>query len=157
MIKKLNNTFSSKMLHFPSLKIETNKSDLSRKNSAVSLKEKSNNTSNNNNSSTNTNKKNSLKTSDSIVNDRYFLSNTSIEPDFEYRGYHKFGRVLGKGRFGTVIECVRKCDDKPIALKFFKYNAIYQWIPESSVINDIDEDIKKTSEYFSKQGSVTKL
>jgi len=145
MIKKLNSTFSSKMLHFPSLKIDANKSDLNSKSNsnATSSDAKSNTTMNSNPSNKSDNKE----------CDRYFLSNTSIEPDFEYRGYHKFGRVLGKGRFGTVIECVRKSDDKAIALKFFKYNAIHKWIPEASVVNDLDENIKKTSEFFTKQES----
>jgi serine/threonine protein kinase len=53
---------------------------------------------------------------------------------FEYKGYHKFGRVLGRGRFGTVIECERKVDNLPIALKFFKCSGIHKWIPEHSVI-----------------------
>jgi len=136
MIKKLNSTFSSK-LHFSSLKIDTHKSDLNSK-QATGV--------NNDNKSSKNKSKSDIKECD-----RYFLSNTSIEPDFEYRGYHKFGRVLGKGRFGTVIECVRKVDDKPIALKFFKFNAIHQWIPESSVTSDLDESIAKSSEFFSKQ------
>ncbi len=151
MIKKLNSTFSSKFLHFPSLKIDTSKSDLSRKNSSCSnVNTNSKKSSNNKNNSTNV-ANDSSKNDIATECDRYFLSNNSIEPDFEYRGYHKFGRVLGKGRFGTVIECVRKSDDKPIALKFFKNNAIHQWIPESFVIEHLDEEVKKTSEFFSKQ------
>jgi len=36
-------------------------------------------------------------------------------------------------------------------LKFFKFNAIHQWIPASSVTSDLDESIAKSSEFFSKQ------
>lgn len=49
-----------------------------------------------------------------------FLMSSDIDSKFEYKGYHKFGRILGRGRFGTVIECVRKCDSKHMAMKFFK-------------------------------------
>ena len=48
-----------------------------------------------------------------------------ISSNIEYKGYYKFGSVLGRGRFGTVIECLRKCDNKPIAIKFFKLTGIY--------------------------------
>ena len=67
-----------------------------------------------------------------------------MDENFEYRGYHKFGRILGKGSFGTVIECMRKSDSRPIALKLVKTKAIYKWVPESSLqkINDIDTDKK---------------
>lgn len=160
MIKKLNSTFSSKFLHFPSLKIDTSKTDLSRngnnnKSSVSNSVNTNTGTNSNNNNSGNENNasvKNSHSKNDIAKEcDRYFLSNNSIEPDFEYRGYHKFGRVLGKGRFGTVIECVRKSDDKPIALKFFKNNAIHQWIPENFVVEHLDAEIKERSEFFSKQ------
>ena len=56
-----------------------------------------------------------------------------IDENFEYRGYHKFGRILGRGSFGTVIECVRKQDSRPIALKLVKSNAIHVWVPKSIV------------------------
>jgi serine/threonine protein kinase len=71
-----------------------------------------------------------------------------IDPDFEYKGYHKFGRILGKGSFGTVIECVRKCDQQPIALKLFKFNAIHKWIPESMVADNIKPELREKSEFF---------
>ena len=61
-------------------------------------------------------------------------ASTSELKCFEYKGYHKFGRVLGRGRFGTVIECERKVDNLPIALKFFKCSGIHKWIPEHTVI-----------------------
>lgn len=76
-------------------------------------------------------------------------SNGCIDPNFEYKGYYKFGRILGKGSFGTVIECVRKCDEKPIALKLFKYNAIHKWIAESVVADDLDSSLLDKSEFFS--------
>ena len=80
----------------------------------------------------------------------YFVINSKIEPDFEYKGYYKFGKVLGQGSFGTVIECVRKSDNKQIALKFFKHKAIHKWFKESAVIGDLDEKILNTSDFFSK-------
>ncbi len=43
-----------------------------------------------------------------------------MDTELEYKGYYKFGKVLGRGRFGTVIECVRKSDNQPIAMKLFK-------------------------------------
>lgn len=76
----------------------------------------------------------------------------SIDADFEYKNYHKFGRILGKGSFGTVIECVRKHDQKPIALKFFKRKAIHKWIPESIILDeDINESLFKSSEFFAEK------
>lgn len=76
-----------------------------------------------------------------------FIVSQKVSPEFEYKGYYKFGRVLGRGRFGTVIECLRKVDNKPIALKFFKCSGIHKWIPESTVI-DSNEKIFSHSEYF---------
>lgn len=71
-----------------------------------------------------------------------------LEPGIEYRGYHKFGRVLGRGRFGTVIECSRKADNLPIAMKFFKSSGIHKWIPENTVIES-DSDLSFAhSEFF---------
>lgn len=49
--------------------------------------------------------------------------------EFEYKGYYKFGRVLGRGRFGTVIECLRKSDNQTCAMKFFQCAGIHRWIP----------------------------
>jgi serine/threonine protein kinase len=67
-----------------------------------------------------------------------------IDENFEYRGYHKFGRILGRGSFGTVIECVRKMDTRAIALKLVKSKAIYKWVAESTVpLVSKDETIKK--------------
>lgn len=76
----------------------------------------------------------------------FVISNT-IEASFEYKGYHKFGRVLGRGRFGTVIECVRKADNTPIAMKFFKCSGIHRWIPEQTV-KDPEEKEFQHSEFF---------
>lgn len=78
-----------------------------------------------------------------------FELNEKIDVDFEYKGYYKFGRILGRGSFGTVVECFRKSDEKPIALKFFKKTAIHKWIPQSLIANDIDESLCKSSEFFS--------
>jgi serine/threonine protein kinase len=72
----------------------------------------------------------------------------TIDPDFEYKGYHKFGRILGKGSFGTVIECARKCDEQAIALKLFKFNAIHKWIPEQLVAEDMRAELRANSEFF---------
>jgi len=72
----------------------------------------------------------------------------SIEPEFEYKGYYKFGKILGRGSFGTVIECFRKKDETPVVLKFFKSKAVHKWIPESIIENDLDENLLKTSEFF---------
>lgn len=78
--------------------------------------------------------------------DNFVVSN-QIAPELEYKGYYKFGRVLGRGRFGTVIECLRKVDNKPIAMKFFKCSGIHKWIPENSVI-DSDENEFPHSQFF---------
>ena len=48
--------------------------------------------------------------------------NSKVESDFEYQGYYKFGQILGRGRFGTVIECLRKINNQPIAMKLFKFS-----------------------------------
>jgi hypothetical protein len=71
-----------------------------------------------------------------------------IDPDFEYKGYYKFGRILGRGSFGTVIECVQKFDEKPIALKLFKFKAIHQWIPETLVMENMNHSLLSHSEFF---------
>lgn len=73
----------------------------------------------------------------------------SIDPSFEYKGYHKFSRILGRGSFGTVIECERKKDNKLVALKLFKCKGIHKWIHESLVLNDLDDCMKIQSEFFS--------
>lgn len=70
--------------------------------------------------------------------------------EFEYKGYYKFGNILGKGSFGTVIECVRKSDEQPVALKFFKLKAIHHWYPESLVSDYMNRDMLTKSEYFSR-------
>ncbi len=75
----------------------------------------------------------------------------AIEAEFEYKGYYKFGKILGRGSFGTVIECVRKMDETPVVLKFFKSKAVHKWIPENVIENDLDEDLLQTSEFFSKK------
>lgn len=72
----------------------------------------------------------------------------TILADFEYKGYYKFGRILGRGSFGTVIECIRKQDETPVVLKFFKSSSIHKWIPESMIANDLDPNLKKSSEFF---------
>ena len=82
------------------------------KNSIVSISNKSNNTTSDNNNK-------------SMIE----------QPNFEYKGYHKFGRVLGRGRFGTVIECIRLCDNMPIAMKFFKCSGIHKWIPAENAVH----------------------
>jgi serine/threonine protein kinase len=76
---------------------------------------------------------------------------STIDPEFEYQGYHKFGRILGRGGFGTVIECQRKSDNKPIAIKFFKYKAIHKLVPLKMVADYIDDDLASSSEFFSKK------
>ena len=57
----------------------------------------------------------------------------NFDNNFEYRGYHKFGRILGRGSFATVIECKRKIDSKLFALKLIKKKAIYKWVSEKSI------------------------
>ena len=74
---------------------------------------------------------NSTKRSESKVK---LEKSASIDPDFEYRGYHMFGKVLGKGSFGVVIECVRKCDNKSVVLKLVKLSRVFKWIAESEVL-----------------------
>ena len=75
--------------------------------------------------------------------------NENIEAaDFEYKGYYKFGRILGRGSFGTVIECVRKSDDMPVVLKFFKSQAVHKWVPESLIQDHIDPLLATSSEFF---------
>ena len=61
-----------------------------------------------------------------------------MDENFEFHGYHKFGRILGRGSFGTVIECIRKQDSRAVALKLVKKKSIYKWVSESSlqVVND---------------------
>lgn len=61
-----------------------------------------------------------------------------VDPDFQYNEYYKFGQVLGRGRFGTVIECLRKSDNQPIAMKLFKCSGIHRWIPENQVYPESD-------------------
>jgi serine/threonine protein kinase len=75
-------------------------------------------------------------------------SNGSSNEAFEYKGYYRFGSVLGKGSFGTVVECFRKSDDRPIALKFFQHNAIHKWIAESTVRDYIEPKLLLESEFF---------
>ncbi|CAF0736462.1 unnamed protein product [Brachionus calyciflorus] len=73
-----------------------------------------------------------------------------LDSNFEYKGYYKFGRILGKGSFGTVVECFRKSDNKPIAMKFFKKKAIHKWIPESVILDEtVDFNLLQKSEFFS--------
>lgn len=74
------------------------------------------------------------------------IENHIVDENFEYRGYHKFGRILGRGSFGTVIECVRKCDSKPVAIKLVKRKAIYKWVPESLALIDEKIDDNKNEE-----------
>jgi serine/threonine protein kinase len=57
----------------------------------------------------------------------------NFDKNFEYRGYHKFGRILGRGSFATVIECKRKIDSKFFALKLIKKKAIYKWVSGKSI------------------------
>lgn len=70
--------------------------------------------------------------------------------EFEYKGYYKFGKILGKGSFGTVVECYRKSDDRPVALKFFKFTAIHKWYPESMVTDYMNHEILSSSEFFNR-------
>lgn len=72
---------------------------------------------------------------------------------FILTGYYKFGRILGKGSFGTVVECVRKCDERPMALKFFQYNAIHKWYAESTVSEYMDRELLSKSDFFNHQPS----
>lgn len=72
---------------------------------------------------------------------------------FILTGYYKFGRILGKGSFGTVVECVRKCDERPVALKFFQYNAIHKWHAESTVSEYMDRELLSKSDFFNHQPS----
>ncbi len=81
-------------------------------------------------------------------------SSTSDLQSFEYKGYHKFGRVLGRGTFGTVIECERKADNLPIALKFFKCSGIHKWIPEHVVIAS-DEKEHQHSEFLCRKSNMS--
>jgi hypothetical protein len=66
----------------------------------------------------------------------------------QYRGYHKFSYILGKGSFGQVVECKRISDDKLVALKFLKYGSIHKWVPVDCVQNDIDDRLMSSSEFF---------
>lgn len=88
-----------------------------------------------------------------ILSGNYFVINAKMDEGFEYKGYYNFGRVLGRGSFGTVVECLRKSDNKPIALKFFKHKAIHKWIKESSVISDLDENVLNESSFFNSKKS----
>jgi serine/threonine protein kinase len=74
---------------------------------------------------------------------------------FILTGYYKFGRILGKGSFGTVVECVRKCDERPMALKFFQYNAIHKWYAESTVSEYMDRELLSKSDFFKHQPSLS--
>lgn len=65
-------------------------------------------------------------------------------------GYYKFGKILGKGSFGTVVECYRKSDDRPVALKFFKFTAIHKWYPESMLAGYMNREILSSSEFFNR-------
>ena len=91
-----------------------------------------------------------LTNKESGTQNNFFVVNENIDPGFEYKGYYKFGHVLGRGRFGTVVECLRKADNKPIALKFFKYSGIHKWIPESMILDNLDEKNFALSEFFGK-------
>lgn len=93
----------------------------------------------------------SLEDLNDIMNDKCTIKNEPVlESEFEYKGYYKFGKILGKGSFGTVVEAFRKKDDKPIALKFFQKKAIHKWIPETVVIDSkVDLNLISESEFFS--------
>lgn len=93
---------------------------------------------------------NTMNCKDSNTGSNRYDIETKIDPEFEYKGYSNFGRILGRGSFGTVVECFRKIDNKPIALKFFKIKAIHKWIPESYVHEFIDENLLSYSEFFSR-------
>jgi serine/threonine protein kinase len=85
--------------------------------------------------------------------DEELSQDDTLEAEFEYKGYYKFGKILGRGSFGTVIECVRKKDETPVVLKFFKNKAVHKWIPESIIENDLDENLKKSSDFFGSKTS----
>ncbi|RNA36228.1 serine threonine- kinase pim-3-like [Brachionus plicatilis] len=93
----------------------------------------------------------SLEDLGDILNDKCIVKEEPLlEPTFEYKGYYRFGKILGKGSFGTVVEAFRKIDDKPIALKFFQKNAIHKWIPEASVLDSkVDFNLISKSDFFS--------
>lgn len=46
-----------------------------------------------------------------------------------FHNYHQFGRILGKGSFGLVVECIRQSDSQLCAVKFIKKDGILKWIP----------------------------
>lgn len=93
----------------------------------------------------------SLEDLNDLLNDKCIVKNESVlGSEFEYKGYYKLGKILGKGSFGTVMEAFRKKDDKPIALKFFQKNVIHQWIPERAIIDSkVDLNLVNKSEFFS--------
>lgn len=93
----------------------------------------------------------SLEDLGDILNEKCVVTEeTQLEPTFEYKGYYKFGKILGKGSFGTVVEAYRKIDDKPIALKFFQKKAIHKWIPEEAVLDSkVDFSLINKSDFFS--------
>ena len=71
-----------------------------------------------------------------------------LEADFEYKGYHKFRRILGRGSFGTVVECERKSDNKLIAMKLCTRKAIHRWMSLDQLIDDVDERLAEHSSFF---------
>ena len=59
-----------------------------------------------------------------------------VKSGFEYKGYHKFGRILGRGSFGTVVECFRKSDSKLVAIKFFTKKYVHKWISKNALLEN---------------------
>jgi serine/threonine protein kinase len=94
----------------------------------------------------NSNMKNGESTSVTVLAAKNDDNFPIMDENFEYHGYHKFGRILGRGSFGTVIECIRKIDSRPVALKLVKSKAIYKWVPESNLQKLDNNDVDKKSD-----------
>lgn len=47
-----------------------------------------------------------------------------------------------------MVECFRKSDDRPVALKFFQYTAIHKWYPESLVRDYVNGELLANSEFL---------
>jgi serine/threonine protein kinase len=52
-----------------------------------------------------------------------------MDSNFVFYDYHKFGRILGKGSFGLVVECTRQSDSQLCAIKLIKKDSILKWVP----------------------------
>jgi serine/threonine protein kinase len=60
--------------------------------------------------------------------------------DYELRGFYDFNKMLGKGAYGTVIECKRTTDDKLMAIKFLKAKSVNKWVPVKHLRPNIDDE-----------------